>query len=100
MANAEVRNEPAERFLAAAASPFDVVFVDPPFAQSLWASSLDALQSRGWLKPVALVYVEAPVGTEPGVPAGWTLHRESRAGDVRFALYRASRGLPAGAGLG
>ena len=79
---------------------FDVAFVDPPFAQSLWASSLDALQSRGWLKPVALVYVEAPVGTEPGVPAGWTLHRESRAGDVRFALYRASRGLPAGAGLG
>lgn len=100
VANAEVRNEPAERFLAAAASPFDVAFVDPPFAQSLWASSLDALQSRGWLKPVALVYVEAPVGTEPGVPAGWTLHRESRAGDVRFALYRASRGLPAGAGLG
>ncbi|HET7844368.1 MAG TPA: 16S rRNA (guanine(966)-N(2))-methyltransferase RsmD [Xanthomonadales bacterium] len=87
VANGHVRNEPAERFLASGGAPFDVAFVDPPFAAGLWRSSLSALDA-GWLKPGGYVYVEAPVGHDRAVPSGWTLHRESRAGDVRYALYR------------
>jgi 16S rRNA (guanine966-N2)-methyltransferase len=92
VAGAEVRNEPAERWLAGTAQPFDIAFVDPPFAQALWQPSLAALASGGWLAPGAYIYVESPAGAAPDVPSGWALHRESRAGDVRFALYRAIGG--------
>jgi 16S rRNA (guanine966-N2)-methyltransferase len=97
VANATVRNEPAARFLAGAARPFDIAFVDPPFGRALWQPSLEALESGGWLAAGAFVYVESPAGDVPVVPAGWSLHRESRAGDVRFALYR--RGLSAAGSL-
>ena len=98
--NAELRTEPAERFLGGTPRPFDLAFVDPPFALGLWQPSLDALDTRGWLKPGALVYVEAPAGEVLRVPPGWAPHRESRAGDVHFALFRAPRGLPAREALG
>jgi 16S rRNA (guanine966-N2)-methyltransferase len=100
VADAEVRTEPAERFLGGAPRSFDIAFVDPPFALGLWQPSLDALDKGGWLKPGALVYVESPAGEALRMPAGWMPHRESQAGEVRFALYRVARGLPAGEALG
>lgn len=68
------------------ATAFDIVFLDPPYA----AGNLDELcklLARGWLAPAASVYLEtARERALPGLPAGWQLHRESQAGDVRFAL--------------
>lgn len=67
-------------------APFDVVFLDPPYA----ADNLDELcklLARGWLAPVAWVYLETGRSQQlPALPPGWQLHRESRAGDVQFAL--------------
>ncbi|MCE5231712.1 MAG: 16S rRNA (guanine(966)-N(2))-methyltransferase RsmD [Mizugakiibacter sp.] len=78
----------AQAFLRDAPAPFDLVFLDPPFAEARWADAAAALEAGGWLKPAALVYVEAPADAAPALPAGWTLHREGRAGAVRYALYR------------
>ncbi len=64
---------------------FDVVFVDPPFAATLWPAVLALLPP--WLAPDALVYLEAPAGAAP-MPAGWTVHREGCTREVRYALYR------------
>lgn len=68
--------------------PFDIVFLDPPFDLDLWGRAATALEEGGWLAPEALVYVEAPHDMTPAIPHGWTLHRETRAGDVRGALWR------------
>ena len=77
----------AMAFLAGPPRPFDVVFVDPPFAADAWADAVQALD-RGWLAPQALVYLESPADLAPAVPAGWLGWRELRAGAVRAALYR------------
>lgn len=71
------------------ATPFDLVFVDPPFASGLYEPCFTALQTRGWLAPRALVYVEAaqPLGNFQA-PADWQLQREKRAGDVHYGLFR------------
>ncbi|MBX8598984.1 16S rRNA (guanine(966)-N(2))-methyltransferase RsmD [Pseudomonas cichorii] len=72
----------------AAATPFDVVFLDPPFHQGLLASACALLESRGWLAENAWIYTEsenAPSTT--GLPGNWRLHREKKAGQVHYALW-------------
>jgi 16S rRNA (guanine966-N2)-methyltransferase len=67
---------------------FDIAFVDPPFAAELWHRVLPALAplltDTGWL------YLEAPQEARLALPAGWTMHREGRTREVRYALYRRS----------
>ena len=82
----------AGRFLQGTAQPYDLVFLDPPFALDLWPALARQLEHGGWLASKALIYVESPSDVVPELPASWQLHREARAGDVRFALYR--RALP------
>ncbi len=66
--------------------PWDIAFVDPPFAAGLWPAVLELLPAR--LAADAWLYVESPAGHAPDLPADWALHRESGTRDVRYALYR------------
>jgi len=86
----------ARAFLRRPPQAVDVVFVDPPFDSDLLAPCCRLLNSRGWLAPGALVYVESAraVG-EPGVPAGWKLLRTTTAGEVAARLYRVDHGVGA-----
>jgi 16S rRNA (guanine966-N2)-methyltransferase len=86
--DAQVRVVDALRFLAQGADGYDIVFLDPPFAAKLWGDAARALEAHGRLLESAWIYVESPAGAELDLPQNWMLHREGRAGDVRFALYR------------
>ena len=68
------------------AATFDVVFLDPPYAADNLAD-LCTLLARGWLAAHAWVYLETSRSQSfPLLPEGWQWHRESQAGDVRYAL--------------
>lgn len=70
-------------------TPFDIVFLDPPFDDAALAETCQRL-SRGWLAPAAAVYLEAPASAPmPALPEHWQIARERTAGQVRFALARA-----------
>lgn len=75
-------------YLSGPPEPFDIVFLDPPFGSGLLEKAAARLQ-EGWLAPGARVYVETDVGESPALPAEWSLHRDKRAGQVAFRLYRA-----------
>jgi 16S rRNA (guanine966-N2)-methyltransferase len=67
--------------------PFDIVFVDPPFAKTLHAQALSALEA-GWLASGAHIYVESdgePI--DDAVPTRWTHERAKAAGKVRYYLF-------------
>ena len=64
---------------------FDLAFVDPPFDANLWGGILPALVSK--LSAHAWLYVEGPADATPVLPSDWTLHREGRTREVRYALY-------------
>jgi 16S rRNA (guanine966-N2)-methyltransferase len=71
----------------AAGGPFDVVFLDPPFADGLLAPAIAALDLYPWLSPGARIYWEAGAGdASPALPADMIQLRERRAGQVRFGL--------------
>ncbi len=79
-------------FLHGKARAHDVVFLDPPFALELWSTLAQQLEQGGWLAAQAWIYVESARSSTPRLPPGWRQHREGRAGEVHFALYR--RALP------
>lgn len=66
---------------------FDIVFIDPPFAEDLWPQVVTALQQPGWLAPGACIYMEMPREKQLTVPQQWRLHRQKQAGQVRYCLY-------------
>ncbi len=67
---------------------FDLVFLDPPYAADE-LGNLCTLLARGWLAPHAWVYLETSRKYAlPALPAGWQLHRQREAGEVRYALAR------------
>jgi 16S rRNA (guanine966-N2)-methyltransferase len=106
---ASIEHTDARRFLDGAAdTPFDIVFLDPPFASQLLAETAARLEQGGWLAHDALIYVECaadagastpasgtrtPAAALPAVPRAWTPLRTKRAGEVGYHLYsRAQRG--------
>jgi 16S rRNA (guanine966-N2)-methyltransferase len=85
--DARVERADAERYLAGAARPFDIVFLDPPFASQLLRRAAALLEAR-WLRRDALIYVEcaARAGLPP-LPQSWQPLRAKRAGEVGYHLF-------------
>ncbi|WP_047679211.1 MULTISPECIES: 16S rRNA (guanine(966)-N(2))-methyltransferase [Xenorhabdus] len=76
------------QYLNQSGTPFDVVFLDPPFRKGMLTETIKLLETNGWLAEVSWVYVEAEsesAATE--VPTNWHLHREKIAGQVAYRLY-------------
>ncbi|MHB0776849.1 16S rRNA (guanine(966)-N(2))-methyltransferase RsmD [Halomonas sp. WWR20] len=83
-----VVTQDAEHFLAGPATPFGLVFLDPPFRQGLAQAACTRLDQAGWLEADAFVYVETESELDFSAPSAWLLHREIRAGDSIGRLYR------------
>jgi len=67
---ANVEHSDARRFLEQTPSaPFDIVFLDPPFASTLVDETAARLEQGGWLADNALIYVESPADTVASTPA-------------------------------
>lgn len=65
--------------------PWDIVFVDPPFAEGLHESVLNALLA-GLLAQDARVHVESGRHDAVPVPAAYEVLRDKQFGDVRARL--------------
>jgi 16S rRNA (guanine966-N2)-methyltransferase len=88
-----VRRCDALEYLAGPVEPFDVAFLDPPFGEPLLEAACRRLEAGGWLRPGGFAYLEAPASAgAPVIPAGWTLLRSKRAGEVGYHLARRDPG--------
>lgn len=77
-------------------SPFEIVLLDPPFGEGLLEPVCALLERGGWLAPTAWIYLEAEAdGERSPLPAGWTTHREKKAGAVAYRLVRRDISAPA-----
>lgn len=75
------------RYLAGDAEPFDVVFMDPPFAMGLAVQTCQWLEDKGWLSSQAKIYVETESALElAGLPDNWRLLKSKVAGEVAYRL--------------
>lgn len=86
-ARAEVLCMDAMSCLEGRASPYDLVFLDPPYGKGLLEPLLSRLAAQPWLAAGGRVYLEQEAGAPlPPLPAGWTLARSARAGQVSYHL--------------
>lgn len=70
-----------------AEEPFDIVFVDPPFASDSVPELCRLLSESRALDRQARVYIEQDrKQPQPELPAGWSLAKNKTAGNVRYAL--------------
>ena len=74
----------ALNWMTACPDRFDLIFLDPPFADELFDRALAAAVPL--LAEGGLIYVESPSEIPP--PAGFTAWREGRAGAVHYRLLR------------
>lgn len=86
--NIKIHQAKALSFLASQPPPYDIIFLDPPFRQSLLTECLNAISQQELLKPGAWLYIE--MGSDeplPPLPSNWHLHREKSAGQVCYRLF-------------
>ena len=72
-----------------AATPYDLIFLDPPFGQDLLRPACELLEEKGWLAQDAWIYTESEAAPSAlGLPGNWRLHREQKAGQVYYSLWQ------------
>lgn len=70
-------------------TPFDVVFLDPPFDMAGITELAKELEASNVLSRQCWIYLESAAVRRPaGLPASWQLYREKKAGDVSCQLFR------------
>ncbi|MCF7980734.1 MAG: 16S rRNA (guanine(966)-N(2))-methyltransferase RsmD [Pseudomonadales bacterium] len=66
--------------------PYNIIFLDPPFQQSLIEPSCNLLLEKNLLKPKAMIYIEVEASTQFTIPSSWQIFRETIAGQVASYL--------------
>jgi 16S rRNA (guanine966-N2)-methyltransferase len=88
--NAQLLQADGVKWLQQPASQvFDIVFLDPPYADKLLPACIELLEEQGWLADEAWVYIELPSAEAlPALPANWSWHRNKQAGQVGYHLAK------------
>ncbi len=69
-------------------SPFDIVFIDPPFGLGLVEQSCELLDKGNWLAPYAKIYIETETNLMlEHLPQNWTLLKDKVSGEVAYRLF-------------
>lgn len=67
--------------------PFDIIFLDPPFASSLLTSILNLLANGSLTLPTTKIYIESPQPLKKEeLPVNWQILKQKNAGEVAYHL--------------
>lgn len=83
----KVHKSDLQSYLKTPQTPYNLVFLDPPFHQDLLAQVIPQLVSANALSADSWVYVESEHPLPYEAPENWRLHREKVAGQVCCRLY-------------
>lgn len=87
--NVKVKTTHALQFLTQKpATPFNLVFLDPPFADDLLPATLLALNTPDFLSPQARIYIEQARTTSVNYPENWMLLKHKTTKNVAAYLFQ------------
>jgi len=92
--NAVVQHTDARQYLGSGkCGKFDIVFLDPPFADDMLEELCRLLESQAVLTANARVYLEQDrAAKEPVLPEGWEILKTKSSGNVRYSLVKPGAG--------
>lgn len=68
---------------------FNIVFLDPPFAQHLLPQTIELLASKDLIAENGYIYIERELNQQlPELPANWKVIRDKTAGQVAYSLIQ------------
>lgn len=73
---------------AGVGAPFNLAFLDPPYAKDLCGPALAALRKGGWLDPGAVVIVEQGKDETPAIAEGFVEDDRRTYGAAQVGFYR------------
>lgn len=83
----------AMAYLASAKEKFDIIFIDPPYADKLWDSALGAISRFDILSNHGIIVCESPMKQEmPEMQPPYHLHRTYRYGSIKVTTYHREEG--------
>lgn len=74
-------------FLSGPAEAFDIVFLDPPFAQGMALTTCQWLDKNNWLTPQAKIYVETESNLILETSESWKLLKNKITGGISYRLF-------------
>ena len=78
-------------FLKNEATPYDLVFLDPPYHLDFMQKVVPLLDTNNWLSDKAMLYLEIEKRQSlPELPENWQLLKEKTAGEVNYFLFQRS----------
>lgn len=66
--------------------PFDIIFLDPPYAMQLLPQCFQLIEQKGWLREGGLLYVEQAQNQNLSLSSRWQTVRNKRSGQVEYSL--------------
>ncbi len=90
---AELRKTDAISFLNnSVIEKFDIIFIDPPFADGLYDDLFELIAVKGWLSKNARIYIEMSANEkELDLPKNWQILKRKKTGNVYYLLVAASK---------
>lgn len=86
--NISVEQMSAQDFLQSAKKPFDIVFLDPPFADKILLEVCLLLENGGLVKKNTMIYIEQNKSSMfSEVPKNWRLFKEKIVANVSSHLF-------------
>ena len=77
----------ADYLRSATPASFDIIFLDPPFADDRLEGMCGLIDERGLLAPGGRIYLEQDrAKPETPLPDGWQVRKNKTAGNVRYML--------------
>lgn len=71
---------------------YNIVFLDPPFHQSMIAKISHWLEQQPWLADVVYIYIETETNLWPlPIPLTWEILKHKKAGNVSYHLLRRTK---------
>lgn len=85
----ELQQADARQFLSNCTETFDVIFLDPPFAQGWISSICQQIAQKGLLASHGKIYIECERRLDlADLPTGWRPLKQKIAGEVAYNLYQ------------
>lgn len=85
--NADVIQGDALTLLSRQTSPFDIIFVDPPFHHQLVEPALAQIRKHQLVRQGSFVYIEQePDAPGPNLPENWQIIRQKQTSGLRYML--------------